>query len=284
MDTQAHTQQDNPQKSEGGCSFGCAKAFAICFFLFLCLFGGFVALLMYGSSSGNAKIKEYFERAEEYSNTKLAESFHPSIAKEGDPLRLAMLIKAVPAHYGQFKDVEMNGFSFSDKVNNGVRLRDYKGNFVFEKGTIPMEMSFIDEKLIKFQVASNEAASPLLPYLKIPEDLSSYQKKAKEFWEVFLSGDGEKAFSLMSEPLQKEIGRAATIAQVKNLQTNGALKGITFLRSIRDEDKQKVHFLFQCSMEKGSAVGHVSFEFHLLQSFLIGYQIPSPFAAQLEEQ
>ena len=110
------------------------------------LAGGFGLLIYYGASSGTAKLSEYFTMAEKASIPEIEDSFHPALKKACDPTALAMLIKVIPQEMGAFKKPEMNGFSFSDQVQNGVRQRRYKGTMVFEKGTLPLELAFIDEK------------------------------------------------------------------------------------------------------------------------------------------
>ncbi len=268
------------KKGSGGfCSSGCAKA--------LMLFAGmgvfavilFVALMVYGSKSGTAKLTEYFEFATKSSIEELSATFHPNLVKIADPSRLAQLIKAVPAHYGAFKDIEMNGFNFSDKYTNGLRLRDYEGNMVFEKATIPMELNFANDQLLGFRVKDNKDAEPLLKMLTIPEKLDSYRDTSEQFWKTMLTGKVDEAFNLMSEPLQKQLGKDGFALQCKNFQRNGAPKSIVFLKSVKDpESKDKVHFLFKCTLEKAVAVGHVTFQFAGIQSYLIAFQISSPFA------
>ena len=135
------------------------------------------------------------------------------------------------------------------------------------------------KKLNAFFIRDEKAAQPLLAKRGLPEDTTKYVKHAEEFWRAMLSGKGEEAFNLMSEPLQKQIGKQGVDIQAKNMARNGALKGLKLVKTLQDpQDPTKLVILTECALERATAIGHVSFQFHGLNSYLINYQIPSPFA------
>ena len=267
------------KQSGGACSGTCGKI-AIAGFLMFCLAaGGFGLLIYYGASSGTAKLNEYFTMAEGASVKELEATFHPALKKECDPTALALFIKVIPKELGKFQKPEMNGFSFSDKVNNGVRIRRYKGNMVFEKGTVLMEMGFIDDKLNAIFVRDDGMAQKLLKQRELPQDTSKYEKHAEELWRALLTGKSEEAFNLMSEPLQKQLGKQGVVHQARNMARNGALNSLELLKVMPDpKDPHKLIILHKCSLARATAVGHVTFQFAGLSSYLIAYQIPSPYA------
>ena len=257
----------------------CGKCGLVCLLMFCMAAGGFGLLLYYGASSGTAKLNEYFTMAEKASIIEIENSFHPALKKVCDPTALAMLIKIIPQEMGAFKKPEMNGFSFSDKIENGMRIRRYKGNMAFEKGTLPLEMAFVDDKLNAFYIRDEEAAKPLLAKRGLPKDTSKYVKHAEDFWRALLTGKGEEAFNLMSEPLQKQVGKQGMAQQARNMARNGAVKGLKLVKTMADpQDPTKLVILTECTLARATAIGHVSFQFAGLNSYFINYQIPSPFA------
>ena len=269
---------EGEKQSSGG--IGTCGKIAIAGFLMFCMAaGGFGLLIYYGASSGTAKLNEYFTMAEKASINEIEGTFHPALKKVCDPTALAMLIKVIPQEMGAFKKPEMNGFSFSDKIENGMRMRRYKGNMVFENGTLPLEMAFVDEQLNAFYIRDEKAAAPLLAKRGLPKDTSKYVKHAEDFWRALLSGKGEEAFNLMSEPLQKQVGKQGMAQQARNMSRNGAVKGLKLVKTMVDpEDPTKLVILTECTLARATAIGHVSFQFVGLNSYLINYQIPSPFA------
>ena len=235
-----------------------------------------IAILAYGSGTANTKLDEYFKFASTSSISDIAKTFHPSLLNVTDPSRLAMFIKAVPAHYGAFKEVEMNGFNFSDNYKNGLRLREYKGNAVFEKGTLPIELSFADEELLGFTVSSGEAVKPLIKLLTVPSDLTDYKAKAEKLVRALLSGNAPEAFKLMSKPLQDIVGNGKLEQHCKNYSSNGALKNVEFIGKYNGQTKaDELILLFKCSIGEHIITAEVSYKFQNLDSYLIGYEIPS---------
>jgi hypothetical protein len=274
---QANTGEQKVQVQKSGtCGGGCAKAAILFFGLSSMAVVLFVVLIMYGSESANTKLEKYFTFASKSTIADITQTFHSSLIAAADPARLAMLIKALPTHYGPFKNVEIKGFSFSDNYNNGVRTREYKGNAVFEKGTIPIEMVFLDEELAGFRVNDEKAAQILLAMLAIPEDLAPYKETAEKLIRALLTGKEDEAFSLMSKPLQEALGKGQLAQHCKNFVSNGAVKSIEFVDAFKDNtDADRVIFMFKCTIGKYEVAGHVAYEFHGLNSYLIAYEIPS---------
>ena len=242
-----------------------------CFFAFL-----FIGLLHYGTSTSTATIREFFARAQKASAVELEKTFHKDLKGDCDKQLLALFIKTISKELGAFKEPKLSGFSFSDSTENGHRLRRYKGTMIFEKGKLPLELGFIDDKLNAFYVTDVAAAKPLLAKRGLPKDTKRYEKRAEAFWRALFTGRADELFAMMSPALQKKVGKEGIKAQVARLQNDGALKSLHLYSTFKDtQNNDKIMVITRCVSEKMNVKGHVVFKIDGLRSHLVAYQIPS---------
>jgi len=272
-----------PGASGSACTSTCLKV-GVGFAAFAMVCVVFVgALLLYGTKTGGNALREYFAATKDADVPTVVGTFRDELKALCDPQMLALLVKAVPARYGDFKEPKTNGFNFSDELHNGTRLQKYSGTMVFERGELPMEVHFADGKLLTFKILPCDEAKVLVESLGVPPDLAPYAATGERFWRATLTNQVDDAWNLLSEPLQKNIGKQGFTVQCRNLSSNGALKGVDFIRPVRDpEQGDRVHVLYRVVAEQAKAVGHVTFQFAGVSSYLIAFQIPSPYATEAD--
>lgn len=252
------------------------------FFMFIIFIGlGIAALLFFGKSSGEDNISAFFKMVEKSSISEIQTSIHPLLAKECDAQRLAEFIKAIPATFGSFKNINTNGFSFSDNYKNGVRTQKYEGTMAFEKQEVPLELKFVDGKLIGIHLKDKKLSEKILESLNtVPENSDNYQKIGKEFWKNCFDGNIDSAFNMLAEVLQKKIGKTSFAQMFKKMNQTGKCKNIRFEKIISDPKTPKEFILiFRLDFQKSKNISaHVNFQYGGLKCYLIGFNIPSPYA------
>lgn len=246
----------------------------------MALLGGLAIglLLKFGMGSGEAALGEFFSAVSTETVAEVCERIHPNLAKEADPQVLAAFLKAVPARFGAFKSIQLNGFNFSKEIKNGQTHENYSGTCVFEKGELTLEMTFLDGKLLGFFVKKpREAAQELLAAASVvPPNTAPYGEYGLRFWKAALGGKAQDAFPMMAEVLQKQLGLQTFVRQISTMERFGALQSITLADpKVVDGQPNQLLMLYDCKFAKGDMKAHCKFVFADLKSHLIGFQIPS---------
>jgi len=245
------------------------------------LFGLVIAaLLFYGKSGGERAVGEFFAKAESQSAAEFRELIHPGLIKEADPELIQVFMQTVQKECGRFAGLNMNGMSFSDKYENGVRTEEYKGNFRFEKQELPMEMTFVDGKLLGFSVKDQAVAVKLVAALRVmPASLiRPYAEKAAAFWTSALTGNPEEAFGMLHENLQVQYGKERFLETFKEMTNQaGKLTKVIFVSSRPKTDEEgKVLFFFKLDFVNEKGVNaHSVIELAGFKGHLLGFSIPS---------
>ena len=241
----------------------------------LALVLAFVGLMLYGKSSGTAQLSEYFTAAQSASVAEVQETLHPKLVEGHDPQLLAAFVKALSDRYGAFDSVETSGFQFSDSVNGGVRLQSYKGTMVFEKGVVPLEISFLDDKLAGITIVDDAIGSEVLAASMVPPpDLSAYQAEGEAFWRAAAGGKAKEAFAMMGEPLQKKVGESTFVSQVEGMFSGKTLSDVRFVAS-EDlaEAPDKVRLRYEVVVDGASLDAETTFQFAGFRGHLMGFNL-----------
>ena len=239
-----------------------------------------VGLIKYGSSSGESKLKEFFGSAQSSTLEQIEDQLHPGLKEAFEPQQIAVFIKGIATRCGAFQTIKANGFSFSDKLENGTRLQEYEGWMVFEKAELPLKIKFADGKLVAINVDLEKAGKPGRELMEavsvVPANLAPYQKLGEQFLRTLISGDVAKTTALMAEELKREFDPKVFPEQIKQLPGIGQQVKIEFLKSKpRPEDKTEVDLFYKCTFNGGDVKAHVKFSFVGPRAALMGFQYPT---------
>ncbi|MBI4861313.1 MAG: hypothetical protein HY815_13810 [Candidatus Riflebacteria bacterium] len=240
-------------------------------------FGGCVALLTYGKTSGEAAARQFFQKVEATELTAIPELLHPALKEAADPQLIAALVKEIPGRYGQFQSIDWNGMSFSDNVGPKGREQSYEGTMVFAKRPLKMKLSFQDGKLVGIHLTDLAVSKEVVAAIAvIPPDKVPYQKRAESFLQELINGDLGRAFGMMGEELQQKIGQDGFGKMAATLRKNGKVSKFEFVRSQpRAGRNDKLDVIFDCAFPSSKQKAHVSFQFLALRSGLMEFAIPS---------
>lgn len=241
----------------------------------------FFTLMMYGKSSGEKVVTDFFSNVNKVSAQEFKSLVDPALHEKADPELIQVFFQALQKEVGTFQGLNLEGMSFSDEVNNGVRTQEFQGNFRFEKKEIPMGLDFVNGLLIGFEVKDKDAfqKSHEFAMTNPPRSLlASYQQLTESFWKKTLTGDCHEAFDMIHENLQKNYGRQRfAIVFNKIIKNNGKLEKISFT-SCRPKAKgsTKYIFFFNVDLAKPKNLqAHSIIEFVGFKGYILGFEFPS---------
>ncbi|MEZ4379905.1 MAG: hypothetical protein R3A79_01055 [Nannocystaceae bacterium] len=243
--------------------------------IFLALILLFVGVLVYGQQSGEARLADYFKEVQAASIADLQGTFDPELAEIVDTELFARFIKALSDRYGAFKDIEAGAFQFSEKLINGKKVAEYRGTMVFERGELPLKVTFRDGKLAGLTVEDQALGRELLSdSAGTPDNLTAYQAKGQAFWEAAARSDADAAFAMMSEPLQRTVGAEPFKAKVSQVFAGHALKEVRFLSSaVEPGEAPKVELHYQLVVDDATIDAQTTFEFANFKGHLVAFNL-----------
>ncbi len=235
----------------------------------------FAGLMLYGKTSGQAQLSEYFAATQSASVAEIQETLHPKLVEGNDPQLLAAFIKALSDRFGAFERVETAGFEFRDALNGGVRLRSYKGTMVFERGSVPLVMSFLDEQLAGITIEDETIGAEVLSASMVPPpDLAPYRARGEAFWRAAAGGEAERAFAMMGEPLQKKVGQTTFVRQVGAMFDGKTLSDVRFVVSeVEPGSEDRVRMDYELTVDGRSLAAHTTFQFAGFNGHLMGFNL-----------
>lgn len=241
----------------------------------LALVLAFVGLMLYGKTSGQAQLRDYFAAAQSATVGEVEETLHPQLVEGHDGQLLAAFVKALSDRYGAFQSVETGGFQFSDSVNDGVRLQRYKGTMVFERGAVPLEMSFLDDKLAGITIVDETIGAEVLRSSMVaPAELGPYQARGEAFWRAAAGGEAGEAFAMMGEPLQKKVGEGPFVAQVEGMFRGKTLEDVRFVVSEGvPEAEDKIRLRYDVVVDGRTLAADTTFQFAGFKAHLMGFNL-----------
>lgn len=255
------------------------KFFKMALIVFGLVVALFVGLLFYGKSSGEKTAKAFFEKIEKSKANQFDQHVFFNLSSQADPELIRVFFKEVLNVCGSFKGLAMNGMHFSDKIDRGDRLQNYKGKFNFEKKSIEIELSFINDQLSGFSVNDQGVAQQALERshtVGLDNLEKKYSAEGKRFLNVALSDSYEGAFDMVHEALQKQVGKANFIKIFKKIfMQYGEVKKIEYKHfKQHPEEKNKVVYFYQCDFEKKKNITCTcSISFSEFQGHILGWKV-----------
>ena len=238
---------------------------------------GIVALLGYGKSTAEQKLRSFFATTRNANAKVIQDELHPKLAEAADPERVALFVREIASRYGEFQSVKTNGFSFTDNLNNGVREQRYAGDMVFEKAEIPLKIGFVDGKLIAIEIDSKAKAivKEVMDAISVvPADTAPYVKKAEALVRLAFSGDADKAFDMLADELQKQLGKGAFATGLKTLPHDVASVQLLSANA-RTGSKDRLDIFQETTFKSGAKMkSKVGFQFFGFNSGIMTIEIP----------
>ncbi len=234
-------------------------------------------VITYGKKSGEAVLSEFFAKVAASTPAQIEAMVHPELAKKVDPQLLAAFLAAIPKRMGKFQSIRLNGFEYRDKVGLAGRVQHYEGTFAFEQGDLPMVIQFVEGKLTAVSVnnqTGNEIADSVA---KLPDDPARYVERGAAFWRAALGGKHDEAFAMLHDNLQKQVGREEFGRMFGRIEGElGSLGSLDYEKSVPGEQPKSVKLVYRMSFSNGDTVkGHLVLVFDGLQTYLLGFQVPS---------
>ena len=197
---------------------------------------------------------------------------HPALREKIDPPILEAWMQEVRGKLGKFQGLSKTDFSTSTKYQGGTKLTESKGTVNFEHGTAQSELEFQDDQLISFFIRSDKIRDD---WFKGPADATLYRERGQKFLTHFLNGEGEQAFSMMHEALQKQMPLAKFNTLMAGITAKaGKLQSITHTEDRFDTSegqRLKVFYLVECANARTTA--QVDFQFVGLKGHLVAFDL-----------
>lgn len=245
----------------------------------LVLGGTFAACMVSGRARADRLTRALLEDAA--TPTAAAARFHPALVAVADPQQLVRLLQLVGTRQGAFRGFRLAGLSLSDETDAAGHRQRVAGVAAFAGGEQALELEFLDGLLAAVNLPGEPPDGPVARVLsRAPESGAGYAPRGRDFWARALDGEAVRAFGMLHPDFQERLGQGAFEAQMAGLASRGRLEEVRFVAAPPDPSHPgKLHLLYQVRLEQGSFPAHVTLQFLGLQSYLVGFQLPSSLAA-----
>jgi len=243
--------------------------------VFLVIIAGVVVLLVWGQRSGQARQEAFFKAVMSGDPKQITAMFDPALCDEVDEPVLVAWMKAAKDSLGAFKGLAKTDFSTNVKYESGAKLTESSGKVLFEKGEARSELVFRDEKLIKFNIASDRIGADWLKAAAV--DPALYRQRGETFLTTFMGAQPKDAFALMHPDLQKEAPQATLQTMADTLAGGyGKIKSVKHEKDEADPSGTALRVLYRVEGEKGKGTADVLFRFVGLKGHILEFHVSRP--------
>lgn len=140
----------------------------------------------------------------------------------------------------------------------------------FERGTAEASLKFLDDRLIAFDVQSEQ----MRDWFQGPSRIDLYTDRAHAFIVAFLEQDASLARSMMHEALQQVVAQEKLESMMQSVAENGGRLQSATLRTHRmqiEEQRQVLVLNFDVECEKASGECEIEYQFVGMQGHLIRF-------------
>lgn len=242
----------------------------VLFVLVLLLCGG---LVYWAKSVGTARQEQFFAAVNSGKAADVLPLMHPALVAEIDEPVLQAWMNEFNQRLGKFQGLSVLDFHTEARQEKNLTLLESSGTVNFEKGKAESNLTFHDDKIVRFQVNSDEMPKE---WFKGPADSGLYRQRGEEFLRFALDGQPEKAFAMMHAALQDKMPLETLRSGVgKAMAEGGKLKAVTFEREEFEggEGKESLKLFYKIQMEKAVLSGSVVFRFIGLKGHLVAFDI-----------
>lgn len=228
---------------------------------------GLVGLLVLGAYMSGKVQEEFFEVVSAGDVSALEQMMSPLLRVQVNPVILAAVVESVGEVLGTYEGPSMEGFEIESGAGGFQRVT---GVARFSKGDVPCELTYIDGKLLGFDIQNEEVVARAFSR---PEVLEHFKAQGQLFLESALTGKLNEVYGLLNEEIQTQM----TQVQIQGvadtaLSEYGAFQSATFA-ALKDEAIETGHLKIYYDMvyEKASLTAQVDFGFKGMQASIWGF-------------
>lgn len=229
-----------------------------------------VSSLLGACSSAQAGAQEDFFRALNSGQTKqLTKLMRPELLEQIDVPVLDAWMKAMNERLGPVRSIDQTNVSNENKLT--LRIESTEATVEFERGKAKSTMQTVNDKLIKFNVTSEQLGDD---WFQGPADTQIYQELGITFIKRFMNGQTEEAYEMCHPALQKAVNAEAFAGMVQQIrEAAGSLKEVTFQKSRMDfsDDTQDLLLDFDITSENATGTCEIKIQFVGLKGHLLGF-------------
>lgn len=233
-----------------------------------------VVILFLGCQIGGKHQAEFFQAFFSGDPEKVISMCHPAIREKVDAPVLLAYMNSAHDHLGSYTRMSPTDFNSSSNFSGNVKTVEIKGTAEFEKGKAKTELVYQNDVITSFEIVPENFSRD---WIKKLAGTKLFQDRGKEFLNLIVSGENEKAYSQMHEELKKIITPEKLGEMSKKVsEILGKPKSIVF-----DSEKMEVsvpnesylYIDFKVEGDKATLNGQVKFQFIGFKAFILGFYI-----------
>ena len=233
------------------------------FALALCLTFGACSLTEAGTQD------DFFRALNSGNTNQLTQMMRPELLEQVDVPVLDVWMQAMNERLGNVREVKQTSISNENTLT--MRIQSTEAVIEFEQGNATSVMQTVNDKLIKFNVASEQLGDD---WFQGPNDTQVYQELGTDFITRFLNGQTDEAYAMCHPALQEAVDAEAFARMVKQIRGSaGSLQEVTFKQSRMEitDDAQNLLLDFDITGEKATGTCEITIQFVGLKGHLLGF-------------
>ena len=192
---------------------------------------------------------------------------HPALQELVDRPVLEAWAKAIQESLGGYLMTNRLVTSGTQKLT-GVET-NLESEVVFERGKATASMRFFDQKMVAFQLESDQLGD----WFQGPSRIDLYTRRSETFIRAFLNQDTQAVRSLM-HPALREAAEAKLDTMIQNIAANAGAPETIKLRSHRlslEATRQVLVLVFELQCDRANGQCEIEIQFVGMQGHLIGF-------------
>ena len=222
------------------------------------------------ANEGGSKLQEaFFDAVGSDDPENVLELCDPRLREKIDAPILGAWMEALQDKLGEYQGMSDTDFETRHIPSDEGKIVQSKGTVHFEHGDAKSELTFCDELLTGFSVASDKLAGN---WFEGPTETDLYQERGGKFIRKFLAQNQKGTVALIAPELLAVVGDKLPELMKTLADKTGEVTSVEY-----SEDKftkenggtLKVYYDLEC--EKGKFVAEIKFQFNGLKGYLEGF-------------
>lgn len=222
------------------------------------------------SASSRADVqRDFFEAIQSGQIEQVMAQMRPELLVEVDPPVLAAWMTALNERVGSLQSIKYTGIELKQTEDGSFRTTT--AIVTFEKGSATSVLTAIDDRLIAFQVTSDQLGND---WFQGPSSIDLYESRGRTFIEQFMTGKTDEAYAMCHPALQDVIDRESFQQMVNILhERHGGPTSVTLKDSSMkiDDERQELTLNFDIVGERGTGVCEITVQFAGMKGHLLGF-------------
>ena len=228
-----------------------------------------VPMTLHSTGGEMEVVEEFFIALFEADCDKLRGMMTPELASSFHDPMLAASSEGSQKFLGEYQGVDMQQYQVVKKLIGPAVPTRIRCVLNFKNGTAMAALEMVKNKVSRYIIRSEKIPSDWVP---IPSDTKYWRDKGREFLVVYVRGEPEKVFGMMTPGLQKK----ATIERLREDATLGAEQSGRLL-SVKFLSEEKVHpsgavvlLRYEVKCEKDTKQVELQYTFRGLKGLISG--------------